>query len=207
MRDITFFCLMTVLNTFIIITVIDIILMGFPHLHLSGKCLVPNSRISRQNRIDMQNGLECSAYSCAFLLRHFGVEASGEALYGEITGKRRNGTVYPSGVRKLLAAHGLNATYCTGNLNSLKNEVSKGTPVIVMIRTYPNQKWLHFVPVVGYDKESIFIADSLAELANSEGGGYNRKVATKDFRKLWNTAMLKMPLYRNTFFVVTAPNK
>lgn len=211
MKAIVFFCLwtvMTVLNTFIIITAIDIILMGLPRLRLSGKCrvpefLVPSRNPAKRNRIDFQRGMECSAYSCAFLLRHFGREATGEALYREITDRRKDGTVYPAGVRRLLSRQGLQAIYCTGSLEALKNEVCKGTPVIVLIRTYPNRKWLHYVPVVGYDREGFFIADSLAELANCEGEGYNRKVPVKEFRKLWNTSMLKMPLYRNTFFVVS----
>ena len=186
-------------------------LMGLPRPRLSGKCRVPeflisDQKLSRGNRIDFQSGMECSAYSCAFLLRHFGRETTGEELYQEITGRRKDGTVYPSGVRRLLSRHGLQAAYCIGSLEALKNEVSKGAPVIVLIRTYLNRKCLHYVPVVGFDQKSIFIADSLAELANCEGKGYNRKVPWKDFRKLWNTSMLKMPLYRNTFFAVSAPD-
>ena len=124
-------CILTILNTFIIITAIDIALMGLPRLRLSKKCQVPRYLVSKSNRIDMQSGPECSAYASAFLLRHFGMEASGAELYRKITGRRSDGTVYPKGVRKLLAQHGLNATYCTGSLNTLKNEVSKGNPVIV----------------------------------------------------------------------------
>ena len=135
------------------------------------------------------------------------MEASGAELYQEITGRRGDGTVYPKGVQKLLAQHGLNATYCTGSLNTLKNEVSKGYPVIVFIRVRPGEKWLHYVPVVGYDEEHIFLADSLKELAEDKNGSYNRKIAAADFLKLWNTAMLKMPLYRNTFFTVTTSGK
>lgn len=203
MESFILFCLLTFINTFIIITAIDICLMGFPRLRLSGKCQRPGFLISAQNRIDRQNGLECSAYAAAFLIRHFGMDASGMELYPEITVKRRDGSVYPKGVVRLLAQHGLKAIYCTGNLNALKNEISRGNPVIVFIRVRPGQKWLHYVPVVGYDEENLFLADSLAELADSTGNGYNRKVATKDFLKLWNTAMPKTPLYRNTFFQVT----
>lgn len=197
-------CILTILNTFIIITAIDIALMGLPRLRLSKKCQVPRYLVSKSNRIDMQSGPECSAYASAFLLRHFGMEASGAELYRKITGRRSDGTVYPKGVRKLLAQHGLNATYCTGSLNTLKNEVSKGNPVIVFIRVRPGEKWLHYVPVVGYDGEHLFLADSLAELADGKHDGCNRKITTADFLKLWDTAMPKMPLYKNTFFSVSA---
>lgn len=83
MKGMVFFCLLTALNTFIIITAIDIILMGLPSLRLSGKCRVPeflisSRNLSKGNRIDFQSGMECSAYSCAFLLRHFGRETTGE---------------------------------------------------------------------------------------------------------------------------------
>lgn len=196
-------CILAMFNTFIIITMADIALMGLPRLRLSKKCQVPQYLVSKRNRIDLQSGLECSAYASAFLLRHFGIEASGAELYREITGKRGDGTVYPKGVRKLLAQHGLNAIYCTGSLNTLKNEVSKGNPVIVFIRVRPGEKWLHYVPVVGYDEGHIFLADSLEELTGGKKGIYNRKIEAKDFLELWNTAMLKMPLYRNTFFTVT----
>ena len=112
----------------------------------------------------------------------------------------KDGAVYPKGVKKLLQRQGMNVVYCTGNFNALKKEISSGKVPIVFIRTYPGKKWLHYVPVVGYDEENFFLADSLAELANCSEKGYNRKVSNREFKKLWNTSMLKMPLYRHTFF-------
>ena len=35
---------------------------------------------------------------------------------------------------------------------------------------------------------------------------YNRRIEKKFFLQLWNTAMLKQPLFRNTFYVVTKYN-
>lgn len=69
---------------------------------------------------------------------------------------------------------------------------------------YPGKKWLHYVPVVGYDEFHFFLADSLPQLANCSEKGYNRKVSNEEFRKLWNTSMWKMPLYRHTFFRISA---
>lgn len=62
-----------------------------------------------------------------------------------------------------------------------------------------NQNWLHFVPVVGCDENDIYIAESLKELVNCNERYYNRKIAVGACRKLWNTSMLKMPCYRNTY--------
>lgn len=61
---------------------------------------------------------------------------------------------------------------------------------------------LHFVPVVGFDEDNLYLADSAAGFANCSERGYNRKISTKDFLVLWNTAMLKMPLYARTFYAV-----
>lgn len=37
--------------------------------------------IESENRIDIQQGYQCSAFSGAYLLRHFQIEAAGEDLY------------------------------------------------------------------------------------------------------------------------------
>ena len=198
------FLYLTILYSFITTTVINCLLMGLLHPCFVKGGYPPRFLIPHPNRIDLQQSMECSAYACAFVLQHYGREASGQALYREMPCKRRNGSVYPRGVKKLLARQGLNAVYCTGNLNALKREISSGNPPIVFIRTYPGKNWLHFVPVVGYDEKHLFLAESLADLANCSENGYNRKVSNKDFFKLWNTSMLKMPLYRHTFFRISA---
>ena len=51
-------------------------------------------------------------------------------------------------------------------------------------------------------KRSFFAAESLAELSNCNEPHYNRRIQVKEFKKFWNTAMPKMPLYVNTFFGV-----
>lgn len=114
----------------------------------------------------------------------------------------QDGYVYPKGIVSLLSQYGFSVKYCTGNFSALKNEVSKGNPVIVLIRTHTDKSWLHYVPVVGYDKENVFIAESLNELVNCDESYYNRKVENFEFKKLWNTAALKMPFYRNTYFTI-----
>lgn len=193
--------LLTLINYIVITTIVNIILMGMPHLHFSPTCRLRQFVIAKPNRIDFQHGNECSAFSSAFVLRHWNIEKNGNDLYKEISNKLKDGCVYPKGILKLLSQYGFRTVYYTGNINALKNEVSKGNPVIVLIRTYKDKNWLHFVPVVGYDRQYIFIADSLAELANCDEQYFNRRLAIKDFKKLWNTSMLKMPFYRNTYIV------
>lgn len=189
----------TIVNYIIITTVINSFLMGILHFHFSMKCKKKEFVITKANRIDIQSGNECAAFSSAYILRHWGIEKNGDSLYEVIPNKLKDGCVYPKGILKLLSQYCFKVKYYAGNITALKNEVSKGNPVIVMIRTWPEKNWLHFVPVVGYDEQYIFIAESLTELANSDGQYYNRKVTIEEFKKLWNTSMLKTPLYKNTY--------
>jgi len=74
--------------------------------------------------------------------------------------------------------------YYTGTTDDLKNAVSKGIPVIVLLF---NGKTLHYVPVVGYDEDHFFIQDSVEEYRNVEGNqDFNRTVEMGVFDKMWN---------------------
>lgn len=200
--------LIYLINSIVIITVIDIALMGALHIRLSLTCSVKQYIIAGENRIDFQAGNECSAFSSAYVLRHFGIEADGNSLYEKISGKRQDGTVYPKGILKLLSEYGFRTKYCTGTLSALKREIAKGNPVIVMLRTYAGKNWLHYVPVIGFDRKHLFIAESFRDLVNCEEASYNRKVTVKEFKRLWNTADWKMPFYRHTYITaIRRPEK
>lgn len=198
------FCviMITILNYFAITTIVDVILLGRLSVRNSHKCKINKFIIQKENRIDIQCGFECSAFSSAYVLRHWNIEVTGEEIYKIIPNKMKGGYVYPKGIQKLLPQYGFRVKYCIGNLNSLKNDVSKGNPVIVMIRTHVDKNWLHYVPIVGYDENNIFIAESLDELVNCDEKYYNRKVENSEFKKLWNTSMIKMPFYRNTYMMI-----
>lgn len=188
---------------FIVTTVIDRKLMGKLVYTRSKGCGMEEFIVSRQNRIDFQTGYKCAAYSVAYLLRHYGIDANGNDIYTDMPNKMKDGCIYPIGIVHILQKYGFRAKYCTGNLNTLEAEVCKGNPVIVMIRVQRDKNWLHYVPVVGFDERYIFIAESLEELVNYDGKLYNRRIKKEDFRKLWDTSMLRQPLYRNTFYVVS----
>lgn len=186
----------------IITTIINGIVMGALHVRLSLKCKNKKFAITKTNRFEMQSGNQCADFAAAYLLRHLDIEKDGDRLYEVISNKMKDGCVRPKGILKLLSQYGFQAKYCVGNITALKKEVSKGSPVIVLIRTWKNQNWLHFVPVVGYDENYIYIAESLKELINCNERYYNRKIAVGEFRKLWNTSMWKMPCYRDTYILV-----
>ena len=196
----------TVILWIIISTIINAYLMTLP-IHVLRKRHYPaNYLIQQNNRIDFQNNTECAAFSTAYLLRHFGMEAEGEALYTHFPGKTRTGTVYPKGIRTVLRKNGFKTKYYKGNINTLKYEVSKGTPVIVFIKVQKDRNNLHFVPVVGYDKEYIYLAESISYLVNCDDHHkrYNRKVPINEFKKLWNIKRIHMLLYSNTYITVDA---
>ena len=189
-------------NYLIITTAVDIFLMGALSLRFSTDCGVKEFLITDENRIDIQTDFQCSAFSSAYVMRHWKTEASGSSLYRIMPNKMENGYVYPKGIKNLLRKYGFKVTYCRGNLNALKKEISRGNPVIVLIKVRTDKSWLHYVPVVGYDQNNIYFAESLPELVNCTDEFYNRKVDSREFLKLWNTAMIRQPLYKNTFFKI-----
>lgn len=157
--------------------------------------------IEDSTRTDLQEGFKCSAFSCAYLLRHRGINVHGDSIYEIMPNKMDNGYVYPKGIISFLERNNFTVGYYTGNIAALKNEIAKGNPAIVMIKIRPDKDWLHYVPVIGYSADSLFIAESIPELCNVKGKKYNRSISNKDFEVLWNTRAFKMPLYGNTFII------
>ena len=190
-----FSILETCFSAFVITTIVDIIVMGSFSLRILKSNKISQFVVQKENRIDIQKGNECSGYATAYLLRHYDIPANGTEIYQKMPYKASDGCVPPKGIKKVLESYGFHVKYCAGNLNALKAEVCKGNPVIVFIKVKRGKKWLHFVPVVGYDEGNLFLADSAAGSANCSEKAYNRRISNKDFLALWNTSMLKMPLY------------
>ena len=199
--------LIILMNYLIITNSVDIILLGAFSFRFSAGCHTEQFVITKENRIDMQKGFQCSAFSIAYVLRHFDMEVDGGTLYSVMPHKMKSGYVYPKGVYDMLRNYGMKVKYCRGNLNALKVDLQKGNPVIVMIRVQKDKDWLHYVPVVGFDEEHVFLAESLSELINCKNVLYNRRLRNEEFLQLWNTAMLKQPFYKNTYFVAKSKSE
>lgn len=199
--------LIILMNYLIITSIVDIILLGAFSFRFSAGCHTEQFVITKENRIDMQKGFQCSAFSTAYVLRHFDKEVDGGTLYSVMPHKMKSGYVYPKGVYDMLRSYGMKVKYCRGNLNALKVDLQKGNPVIVMIRVQKDKDWLHYVPVVGFDEEHVFLAESLSELINCKNVLYNRRLRNEEFMQLWNTAMLKQPFYKNTYFVAKSKSE
>ena len=141
-----FYLVSSIINAFFIILIVDFVLMGFFSFRFSVKCKKTEFVITRENKIDFQTNVECAGFSCAYILRHFGTEANGKDVYQKIQNKIKDGCVYPKQVKKFLNQNGINAKYVVGNLNALKNQITKGNPVIAFIRVHKNKPNQYYCP-------------------------------------------------------------
>lgn len=148
--------------------------------------------LETENRFDFQPGLECSAFSSAYVLRHYGEEADGLKLFETYPLVFPNNGVPPWGIEQFFTERGYSIDYKTeGTIEALKAEVSKGAPVIVFIHVeepYTNSHATHYIPLVGYDKENLYFSESLEYLANCKDEkdvAYNRKTDIEKFERLW----------------------
>ena len=140
---------------------------------------------SAGNHIDCQTDGKCAAYAAAYLLRHFGEDTDGEALFPEL--KRTLGFVSANSIVDVFEQHGYQAKACHGSVDMLKQRLTEGNPIIVFIRI-PGDT--HYAVIVGYDEQHIYLVDSLAENANASDARYNRVLKTEEFEAVWKTGTL-----------------
>ena len=152
-----------------------------------------------ENRIDYQTPGKCAAYATAYLLRHFGEETTGEKLYPEL--KRSLGFVSANSITNVLEQHGYSAKAYHGNIDTLKQHLVEGNPIIVFIRI---PKDTHYAVVVGYDEQYIYLIDSIEENANAQDTRYNRVLTKESFEDVWKTRTL---LPKNIYIVVRTTSK
>ena len=218
------------ITAFIITNIVNIILMGalVPRFSRANKVrdggifVKPNAQTVRTpagSYFEFQQGGGCAGFSSAFVLRHSGVQIVGEEAFKDVPFQMKGGLAFPKGITGFFKKRGIKMTACTGNFAALQNELEKGRPVIVVIRSFVNKSYLHFATVTGIDEEKVYLADSIQSWVNVDKDGkaiepaldtaptsgesvyYNRTIPVEEFKKLWNTSMLKMPLYRNMFYV------
>lgn len=74
----------------------------------------------------------------------------------------RYATVSPDTLADFMQSGGYKLTYRTGSsISKLKHEVSRGVPVVVFVTTEPGERNYHYIAIVGYDDEKIYVSDSL----------------------------------------------
>lgn len=149
-----------------------------------------------ENRIDYQTDGKCAAYATAYLLRHFGENADGEELFSEL--KRPFGFACANSITDIFERYGYRAKALHGSIETLKQRLTEGHPIIVFVRTSGDT---HYAVVVGYDEQHIYLADSLAENSNTSDARYNRVLTTEAFEDIWKT---ETPLPDNIYITVKA---
>lgn len=213
-----------ILNVLAITTIVDIILMGPLLIHFEKKVKhseffvrpLPET-VKTENDIyfEFQGAGGCAGFSSAFVLRHMGQAAKGDEIFKEVPYTYGNGIAFPKGITGFFKKREIKMKACMGNLAALQNELAHGNPVIVVIRSFVGKSFLHFACITGYDEENIYFADSIKDWMNVESQKspdgselyYNRIVPLKEFNKLWNTSMLKMPFYFNIYYKMEKPEK
>jgi len=194
-----------IISSILLITILDWLIIGITRPDRM-KIYDKEYMLKNSNRMDYQTSTECSGYSLAYVLRSFGMEADGKDIYAKIYRKMINGAVMPRTLTQVIQSYGFKAKYVKGSLETLKADLSEGKRVIVFIRTRLDKNWLHYVPVVGYDEEYIYIAESMNSLVNCNEEYYNRKLINQEFLKYWDTREIYMPFYKNTYLVITSYN-
>lgn len=154
--------------------------------------------VTADNYFDYQSRYECSGYSVAYVLRSMGKEADGLTIYQNNPYKSKDGTVSPDKLLKFLEESGYKVKLCSGTIMQMKHEVSKGLPIIAFVKTSPQEKYYHYLPIVGYDEENIYAADSLRAYVNADEQHYNRILTESDFEAMLETGIFK----KNTYIVL-----
>lgn len=142
---------------------------------------------AENNYCAYQFGKDCSGYAAAYILRNEGIAANGAALYQEMD--TFFGRVAVHNVVDTLKAYHLQAKAYHGTIETLKARIHAGKPVIALVTiTLNNETGLHYLAVVGYDEEYIYMSDSTSPKANIfDVKQYNRKLTYQEFEELWQT--------------------
>ena len=115
-----YYLIFTLINTFLIISIVDFVLMGTFSFRFSLKCKKEEFLIKNKNRIDYQNDVECGGFASAFVLRNFGIEADGNELYNNIQGKNGQWVCLSKAGKKSFAAKWSKSKICSGKFVCIK---------------------------------------------------------------------------------------
>ena len=143
--------------------------------------------ITTENEIQKQYRYECGAYSTAYVLRSLGEDVDSKEFYDSLEPKGKDGSVPYEAMQAGVERYGYELESGMISLAALKYEISRGVPVIVGMEIAPGNSLPHFLPIVGYDDEYIYAAESVGIYANEKGDHYNRKIKTDTFKELWKT--------------------
>ncbi|NCC99772.1 MAG: peptidase [Bacteroidia bacterium] len=199
----TLVIIITIALVSIITLIINSIIIGFPILRISKTEFPSSYYMQKSNRIDIQTKHECAGYATAYAMRALGKEANGMEIYKALK-KTGSGNVYAKTICNYIEKEGFHASFHIGNIDQIQRDLSNGNIVIAIIKTYPGTLSTHYIPVVGYDENNIYLAESIDYLTNSTDSDlYNRVIPIADFQTLWDTHTIWAPLNSNTYILVS----
>ena len=115
------------------------------------------------NYLLQPDGITCGPTSAAMVLNRYGKDVSIDEVKAETKTqwfKRQDeaiGMTSPEYIPIAMKHFGLPASLKRGYINRLKCYVSQGKPCVVLLRS--GEILWHYVVVVGYDENSVFVAD------------------------------------------------
>ncbi|MDR3270666.1 MAG: C39 family peptidase [Peptococcaceae bacterium] len=151
--------------------------------------------LSDKSYFEKQEKNQCAGFSSAYLLRFLGEDIDGTQGYQEMKYTFRNGYVLPQSIQQMVKKYGYDGRFYRGTVETLKMRLSANTPVIALIGQ--GYHWQHYVTVVGYDENAVFIYDSNYDADNSSG--YNRKMTIQEFSAVWHNGI---PFFNTVYFAI-----
>jgi ABC-type bacteriocin/lantibiotic exporter with double-glycine peptidase domain len=128
--------------------------------------------------------ITCGPTSATMLLNYYNISATIEEVQKKtkthwLTYHDKSiGMTAPDYIPKALDEFGLHARLKEGTLDQVKQYVSQNRPVIVLVRS--GLKMWHYVVVIGYNNETIYIADP--------GSGQEEEMPVANFIGSWSFA-------------------
>ena len=157
--------------------------------------------IEQENSFETQIINECSAFSIAYVLRHYHENQTGLNIYRQLNYKIPvSGYVLPKGIMSYFKDSAYNIEMFTGSLETLKTRLTVGTPIIVLIGNSLN--WQHYMTLVGYDDTTneMYFFDSLKPFDENADQPGNRTITTDYFLELWNNGL---PIFNQLYFTIS----
>jgi hypothetical protein len=177
------------------IVVLILAIVGITYLVLR----VPDSYIIDSDitfKYQKPDDRKCSAFASYHALSILGDDVTPDQIYSEIPAKNADGSVNCKVLSDYLISKGHNnrlAHQCS--FDGLKRMVYQNHPLIVSVILSPDEPYLHYIVVVGFDKDKIYAIDSEEYLANEVTDDYNRKISNSDFFKMWDNGQTSPNIY------------
>lgn len=157
--------------------------------------------IEQDNTFETQIVNECSAFSIAYVLRHYQENQTGLEIYDQLNYKLPiSGYVLPKGIMTYFNQSDYHIEMYQGTLETLKTHLATQTPIIVLIGQ--SLKWQHYMTLVGYDETTneMYFFDSLKTSDENGAQPGNRTLKTDYFLTLWDNGL---PIFNHLYFTIS----